>query len=49
MTTQSKHAAPPRETPLEEGLRRYAPKDNAVRLALLDFAVAMITARSKSR
>ncbi len=44
-----KSVAAPRETPLEEGLRLLSPKDNVVRLALFDFAVAMITARSKSR
>jgi hypothetical protein len=37
--------AAPRQTPLEAGLRRFAPKRaTAPRVALLDFAVAVLLA-----
>ena len=43
MTTQSKDVATPAETPLEEGLRCYAPKDGAARrMAVSDFIVALL-------
>ena len=49
MTTPSKHAAPARETPLEEGLRRYAPKQGAARrIAVSDFIISLLTISSRS-
>ncbi|HET7717150.1 MAG TPA: hypothetical protein VFK86_16120 [Bauldia sp.] len=34
----------PRETPLEEGLRRYAPKDDERRVRVSDFIVSLLLA-----
>jgi len=49
MKSQSKLAAPSRETPLEEGLRRYAPKDGAERtVAVSDFIVSLLMMGGRS-
>jgi hypothetical protein len=43
MTTSSHRDAPRRETPLEEGLRRYAPKQaEARRGAVSDFLISLL-------
>jgi hypothetical protein len=48
MTSPNRHAGP-NETPLEEGLRRYAPRDAARRVAIADFIVALLLPRPRGR
>jgi hypothetical protein len=43
MTNPSHRNLPPQETPLQEGLRRYAPKNaEARRVAVSDFLISLL-------
>lgn len=44
MTSPYRHAGP-NETPLEEGLRRYAPRGAPQRIAIAEFIVALLLGR----
>lgn len=48
MTSPNCHAGP-NETPLEEGLRHYAPRDASRRVAIADFIVALLLPRPRGR
>lgn len=49
MTSPAQRDAPRRETPLEEGLRRYAPKPaEARRIAVSDFIISLLRLYSGS-